>query len=186
MAKSLQEQLLGAGLVDNKKAKSIQKDKRIKRKQTGKGQVQKEKLQQVQRVEEQKRVKLDKDRELDRIKKLASDKISVRAQVKQLIQSNKVERQPGEVGFQFSVGKKIKKIYIGEEQQRHLSKGLLAIALFNDEYIFISHAVAEKIIQREASSIVYIKSKSDSDFNDNEQSEIDPYEDYKIPDDLMW
>ena len=37
MVKSLQEQLMGAGLVDQKKAKAIGKEKRKKAKQTPKG-----------------------------------------------------------------------------------------------------------------------------------------------------
>jgi len=184
MAKSLQEQLMGSGLVDKKKAKSIQKEKRKNRKQAGKGQDQQDKLEQRQRVETQKQAKLNRDRELNLIQKRALDEKSIRAQVKQLIQSNKVERQPGEIGFQFVDNKKIKKVYISDEQHRHLSKGLLSIVSFNNEYIFVPKAIAEKIIQRDADLVVYVQSKIDAEASD--EADSDPYKDYVIPDDLMW
>ena len=182
MAKTLQEQLMGAGLVDQKKAKSLQKEVRTQRKQMGKGQAQQEQLEQLQRVEEQKQAKLDKDRELNRLKKLELDKKAIQAQIKQLIESNTIKRQQGEVGFQFVHDKKIKRIFISEEQQRHLARGVLAVVVLAGEYLFIPRTIAEKVSQRDPSAVLFLQQEQERKNEDQD----DPYKDYQIPDDLMW
>ena len=181
MAKSLQEQLMGSGLVDKKKAKSIQKEKRTKRKQTPKGV---EQVNEVQiRTEQQKKEKIEKDRELNRIRQQEQELKAIQAQIKDLIKKNSVSYEFGDVGFQFVVGKKIKKIYISEEQQSHLLKGLLAITVLGENFILVPSAVAEKIIQRDESAILYLQENKGED---SKIDEDDPYKDFEIPDDLMW
>ncbi len=49
------------------------------------------------------------------------------------------------------------------------------------EYAIIPASVADKIAQRDASSIVLHCALSAE-----EQDEDDPYADFKVPDDLMW
>lgn len=180
MAKSLQEQLMGSGLVDKKKAKSIQKEKRNKRKQSPKGQHQ---IDEVKlRTEQQKKDKVEKDRELNRQQQISQQKKAVLAQIKQLILSNAVRREEGEVGFQFVVAQKIKKIYLSKEQHEHLLKGRLAISILLGEYIIVPTVVAAKVRERDEAAIVYIKETSLTEDAD----ENDPYKDFEIPDDLMW
>jgi len=183
MAKSLQEQLMGSGLVDKNKAKKIQKEKRQKRKQTPKGLLQAEAIQKQDLVDKQKQEKADKDRELNRLKKAEQDKKAIKAQIIQLIQSNKIERQNGDIGFQFVVNKQIKKIYVDEEQQTHLNRGKLAITQSNDEFYLVPTAVAEKISQRDETVVVYLETNQEKT---KEPLEDDPYKDFVIPDDLMW
>ena len=183
MAKSLQEQLMGSGLVDKKQAKQIQKEKRQKRKQTPKGLLQEEAAEKQKLVDQQKLEKAEKDRELNRLKKAEQDKKAIKAQIIQLIQMNKIDRKDGEIGFQFAVNKQIKKLYINEEQQGYLLRGKLAITQLNDEFHLVPAAVAEKIAQRDDLAVVYLET------NKTEITEVvedDPYKDFVIPDDLMW
>jgi uncharacterized protein YaiL (DUF2058 family) len=182
MAKSLQEQLMGAGLVDKKKAKNIQKEQRAKRKQTPKGQVVESEA--AIRAEQAKKEKAEKDKALNKAKLEEQNKKAIQAQVKQLIEMNAVEREGEDIGFQFAVDKKIKKIYISEQQQNHLLKGRLAIALLGDDFILIPAVAAAKIIERDESAIAYHLEKSGT--QEAEIDEDDPYKDYQIPDDLMW
>ena len=183
MAKSLQEQLMGSGLVDKKQAKKIQKEKRQKRKQTPKGLLQEEAIQKQDLVDKQKQEKIEKDRELNRLKKAEQDKKAIKAQIIQLIQTNKIKRQNGDIGFQFVVNKQIKKLYIDEEQQGYLLRGKLAITQQNDEFFIVPTAVAEKISQRDDAVVVYLETNQNET---NESLEDDPYKDFVIPDDLMW
>jgi len=183
MAKSLQEQLMGSGLVDKKKAKKIQKEKRQKRKQTPKNVLQEEAIQKQDIVDKQKQEKAEKDRELNRLKKAEQDKKAIKAQIIQLIQTNKIERQNGDIGFQFAVNKQIKKLYIDAEQQGYLQRGKLAITQQDDEFYLVPTAVAEKISQRDESVVVYLETNQ---VEMNESIEDDPYKDFVIPDDLMW
>jgi len=181
MAKSLQEQLMGSGLVDKKKAKSIQKEKRNKRKQTPKGEIQVDELK--IRTEKQKNEKAEKDRALNKLRQKEQEQKAIQAQIKQLIENNAVAREGGEIGFQFAVGSKIKKLYINEEQQDHLLKGRLAISNLAEEYILVPAGVADKIFERDEACVVYRQDNSESTLVVDED---DPYKDYEIPDDLMW
>ena len=86
MAKSLQEQLLGAGLVDKKKAKNIQKEKRVQRKQTPKGQAVQNEAE--ARIAQQKKEKAERDKALNQAKLEEQNRKAIKAQVKQLIEMN--------------------------------------------------------------------------------------------------
>jgi len=179
MAKSLQEQLMGAGLVDNKKAKSIKQQQRKQKKQQPKGQavVDENKA----RIEQERQDKVEKDRALNKQIKAQADEKAVIAQIKQLIASNRITPESDDLGYQFADGAKIQKIYVSELLQTQLAKGLVAIVKSDDNYILVPKVISEKIAQRDVSFIIPLKLTENV-----EENEDDPYADYKIPDDLMW
>tara|TARA_R110002167_G_scaffold346700_4_gene557447 strand:- start:2452 stop:2997 length:546 start_codon:yes stop_codon:yes gene_type:complete len=181
MAKSLQEQLMGSGLIDKKKAKTIQKEKRIQRKQLPKGHTLDDK--EKERLEKLKKEKIEKDKQLNKARVQELEKKALKAQVKQLIKTNEVRRLAGEIAFQFTDSKKIKRIYLAQEQYDHLTRGLLAIANINEEYILIPKGVAKKVIERDTVAICYLYEK---EIIKEQVQEDDPYKDFEIPDDLMW
>lgn len=92
-----------------------------------------------------------------------------------------------DIGFNFTDGNLIKKIFVDKLTQAQLINGRLAIARLlvdnnsEGEYAIIPASVADKIAQRDASSIVL-----HSALSAEEQDEDDPYADFKVPDDLMW
>lgn len=182
MAKSLQEQLMGSGLIDKKKAKSIQKEKRIERKQLPKGHAPGDEDKEL--LEKLRQEKIEKDKELNRKRMEELEKKSIKAQVKQLIKTNEIRRVVGEVAFQFTDNKKIKRIYLAQEQYDHLTRGLLAIATVSEEYILLPKKVAKKVMERDAQAICYLYEKEQS--KEQELEEDDPYKGFEIPDDLMW
>jgi uncharacterized protein YaiL (DUF2058 family) len=182
---SLQDQLLKAGLVDAKQAKKVTKDKRKNQK------VQKKSKQIV--VDENKEAaakkhseKVERDRLLNQKRKAAADEKAIAAQIKQLIQMNRVAKGGGELlGYNFTDGKHIKKILVSADIQKQLERGRLAIVRFDnagitDNYELVPAVVADKISQRDANSIISQQVVS------NEIDEEDPYADFQIPDDLMW
>ncbi len=179
MAKSLQEQLLGAGLVDKKRAQKIKTEKRKKAKQQPKGHKQEDEAKVLARkaLEE----KAARDRELNRQHKMVADQKAIIAQIKQLIELNKIDRSKGDIAYNFTDQNKVKQIMVTELLQNQTAKGQLAIVKLNDKYELVPTKIAEKIAERDHSFVVLV--------NDNLQPEIDeddPYADYKIPDDLMW
>tara|TARA_R110001592_G_C13131410_1_gene746590 strand:- start:1530 stop:2078 length:549 start_codon:yes stop_codon:yes gene_type:complete len=182
MAKSLQDQLMGSGLIDKKKAKTIQKEKRIQRKQLPKGHSLNDK--EKEHLEKLKQEKIEKDKELNKKRVEALEKKALKAQVKQLITTNEIKRITGEIAFQFTDDKKIKRIYLQQEQYDHLAIGLLAIANINEEYILVPKGVAKKIVERDAQAICYLYEKEMT--KQQELEEDDPYKGFEIPDDLMW
>jgi hypothetical protein len=176
---SLQDQLLKAGIVDKKKAKQIKQEQRKEARSRPKGQVQvDENKEQAKRALAE---KTQRDRQLNKRQQDEVEKKAIQAQIIQLIKMNRVDRQKGDVAYQFTDGTRIKKLYVTQQLQNDLSKGRLAIAKLGDSYELLPAPAAEKIMQRDAQVIVLL--------NRNESIEVDeddPYADYQIPDDLMW
>lgn len=179
MATSLQEQLLKAGLVDQKKVKQANKDKRKTNKQQrhSKTPVVNETQQAAQQALKD---KAERDRQLNEERNQRAERRAVIAQIKQLIDTSKIARGEGETPYNFVDNKKVKKIYVTDDQHRQLSNGQLAVASFQKSYELIPAPVAHKIAERDATYVIIA-----SDKNAVQEAE-DEYADYKIPDDLMW
>lgn len=176
---SLQDQLLQSGLVDKKKAKQIKQEQRKDAKGRQKGQVPvDENKEQARRVLQE---KADRDRQLNKQQQAEIEKKAIRAQIVQLIKMNRVDRQQGEIAYQFTDGTRIKKIYLTQQLQKELINGRLAIAKLEDNYELLPASAAEKIMQRDAEVIVLLNR-----YEKEGVDEDDPYADYQIPDDLMW
>lgn len=175
---TLQEQLLKAGLVSSKKMEKVQRTAKKSRVQSREARA---------AVEENKKAQLERDKQLSEQQKQAALSKEYKAQVKQLIEMNRITDAKGDIGFNFTDGNLIKKIYVDKTTQSQLISGRLAIARLlvdsngESEYAIIPASVADKIAQRDAGSIVL-----NSVLSQEEQDEEDPYADFKVPDDLMW
>ncbi|GAA3606563.1 DUF2058 domain-containing protein [Gibbsiella greigii] len=175
---TLQEQLLKAGLVSSKKVAKVQRTAKKSRVQAREARA---------AVEENKKAQLERDKQLSEQQKQAALSKEYKAQVKQLIEMNKIDISKGDIGFNFTDNNLIKKIVVDKTTQAQLISGRLAIARLlvdnsgKSEYAIIPASVADKIAQRDASSIVL-----NSALSQEEQDEDDPYADFKVPDDLMW
>lgn len=175
---TLQEQMLKAGLVTSKKMEKVQRTAKKSRVQAREARAS---------VEENKKAQVERDRQLNEQQKQATLSKEYKAQVKQLIEMNKISLGKGDIGFNFTDNNLIKKIMVDKLTQSQLISGRLAIARLaadssgESEYFVIPASVADKIAQRDASSIVL-----NSALSQEEQDEEDPYADFKVPDDLMW
>ncbi|MGF1690642.1 DUF2058 domain-containing protein [Photobacterium kagoshimensis] len=173
MAKlSLQEQMLKAGLVDKKKLKKAAKGSKKSRVQAREAKA---------AVEANRAAQLEQDKNLNRLKNEEVQKKEFQAQVKQLIEMNRIDRKNGDIGYNFTDGTLVKKIYVDKTMQDQLVRGRLAIVRLSDSYEVIPSVVADKIAQRDESSIVL-----NNVVENDEPDEDDPYADFVIPDDLMW
>ncbi len=178
---SLQDQLLKAGVVDQKKAKQLNKEKRKAAKQSkakGQPQVDEAKAAAAKALAE----KSERDREMNRQRQAEVEKKAIQAQITQLINTNKLDRKAGDLAYQFVDGKKIKKLYVTSKLQDQLTKGQIAIVKQGDQYELVPARIAEKIKQRDEARVLVLHEKGNSAAVD----EDDPYADYPIPDDLMW
>lgn len=175
---SLKDQLLNAGLVNKKQVQQAKKQKH-KQKQTGQSTVDQEAR---QRVEQAKADKVARDRDLNLQRKQAAEQKAIVAQIKQLIESNQVHCNDGEVAYNFTDGSKIKRLHLTDLLITQLSRGLLAIVKLNDSYALVPAKVAARIAQRDDSIVLVLHDPS----AETETDEDDPYADYQIPDDLMW
>ncbi|PIN65095.1 DUF2058 domain-containing protein [Klebsiella pneumoniae] len=174
---TLQEQMLKAGLVSSKKMAKVQRTAKKSRVQAREAR---------EAVEENKKAQQERDKQLSEQQKQAVLAKEYKAQVKQLIEMNRITVARGDIGFNFTDNNLIKKIMVDKPPDQ-LINGRLAIARLavdnkpEGEYAIIPAVVAEKIAQRDASSIVLYSALSQ-----DEQDEDDPYADFKVPDDLMW
>ncbi|MEH0873385.1 DUF2058 domain-containing protein [Pectobacterium cacticida] len=175
---SLQEQMLKAGLVSSKKMAKVQRTAKKSRVQAREARA---------AVEENKKAQLERDKLLNDQQKQAALLREYKAQVKQLIEMNRINISRGDISFNFADNNLIKKIDVDKSTQAQLINGRLAIARLAGEsrgeyeYAIIPASVADKIAQRDADSIVL-----NSALSQEAQDEEDPYADFKIPDDLMW
>jgi uncharacterized protein YaiL (DUF2058 family) len=179
MANSFGDQFLKAGLVSktqlNKAQKSKSKQQKLKQKQKIEV-VDEAAVAARQAATEQ----AERDRELNRQQKEEIERRAVQAQVRQLVELNRLPPGDGEVGYHFQDGTVIRKIFVTNDVHDKLGRGLLAIARYGDGYAVIPSVVAGKIRLRDESCIV-----SNAEFQ-LEPGEDDPYADYQVPDDLMW
>ncbi|SPW27650.1 Uncharacterized protein conserved in bacteria [Edwardsiella tarda] len=175
---TLQEQLLKAGLVTSKKIAKVQRTAKKSRLQAREAR---------EAVEEKKLAQLERDKQLSEQQKQATLAKEIKAQVKQLIEMNRISLKKGDIDFNFTDGTLIKKITLDKLTHSQLVNGRLAIARLAidsngaTEYAVIPASVADKIAQRDAESIVL-----HSALSQEAQDEDDPYADFKVPDDLMW
>ncbi|HAE76855.1 DUF2058 domain-containing protein [Morganella morganii] len=175
---TLQEQMLKAGLVTSKKMDKVRRTAKKSRVQAREAR---------EAVEENKKAQLERDKQLSEQQKQAVLSREYKAQVKQLIEMNRIIISKGSIDFNFTDSNVIKSITVDKTTQSQLISGRLAIARLStensgvSEYAIIPAVVADKITQRDTESIVL-----NNVLAQDETDEDDPYADFKIPDDLMW
>lgn len=179
---SLQDQLLKAGLIDTKKAKQANKEKR---KETNVARRSAEPIvDEVKASAEQARVgKVERDRELNRQRNEELQQKALVAQVKQLIENHRQPKGAGnnDVEYNFTDGKLIKKMRVSSRVQEQIVRGILAVVKLGEGYELVPRVVADKIIQRDTKAVIVANTKVATQLDED-----DPYKDYIIPDDLMW
>lgn len=179
MSKSLQEQLMAAGLSDKKKSKAINKEKRQTQKQA-KGSKQISESQQL--AEQAIKDKAEKAKQHNLAIQREKDARALDAQIKQIVELNTIIAEKDDVTYNFvSESNKIKKLTIDQQRVDHLSAGKLAIIKLDEKYLMVPTAIAEKVQQRSDNYFIYIADNTEAVIDED-----DPYADYQIPDDLMW
>jgi uncharacterized protein YaiL (DUF2058 family) len=181
MAKlSLQEQLLKSGLVSAAQAKSVKSDKR---KQT-----QQQRHNKVEVVDEAKQLaqqaqaeKIERDRELNQLRRQQEEQKELAAQIKQIIELNRLPRDAEGLAYNFTDNNKVKRLYVSEAMRDQIAQGRQAIVKFGQQYEVVSAEVAQKIQSRDAACVIVFNEQ-------NKTSEVadDAYAEYQVPDDLIW
>ncbi len=187
---SLHEQLLKAGLIDKDKiAKAEQQQRKQAHQKTAQAQ-KKAKKQGIELTDEAKLLaeqaahkQAERSRELNRQQREQAQQRAIKAQIKQLIEMNRIDRKRGEISYQFADGSKVRKIFVTDKLQDQLAYGIIAVVRLDDHYELVPKQVADKIAQRDAASIIVQNTGSQAA---GAPAEDDPYADFQIPDDLMW
>ena len=181
---SLQEQLLNTGLVNKSKANKVKKEKQKHAKTSRHAGAGVDNRNKSAAHKEQAR-RADRDRELNRQKQKQVEQRAVLAQIKQLIELNKLDRGQGDIAYSFVYKNKVKKIFVSDDIKQRLGQGRLAIVrlVLSNETLFeiVAAEVAAKIAQRDENTVVQLSEIANSAADEN-----DGYADYKVPDDLTW
>ncbi|WP_151980635.1 DUF2058 domain-containing protein [Acinetobacter guerrae] len=174
---ALQAQLLKAGLVDNKKAKKLNKQTQHEHRM---GQNNEAELK--ANIEKNKLEKLEKDQALNQEKQRQLEGKALKAAIIQMISQHKIKEYEGDISYQFIDDNKIKKVYISQTVYNALVSGSLVIAKDQESYAYLPKALADKINLKMQGFILVNNAQSNEQTTDEE----DPYAAYVIPDDLMW
>ena len=177
MSNSLQDQLLKAGLVDEKSAKRAHKEKqKLKRQQKGRPAAAA-----PDAGRQKAREQAARDTALNREREAASKAREVDAQVDQIIASHRVALEEGEAVYNFVDRGKVRRLHLTEAQHRRLVQGRLGLVRGGAGYELVSADAAEKIGAR-AQERLLVLNAGEKEAPDPD----DPYARYEVPDDLTW
>jgi len=176
---SLQEQLLKTGLTNEAKLKQVKAEKRKQTKQQ-----QKNKLKTVDEAKllaQQAKIKQqEKDKQLNQLRQQEHQKKQQLEQIFQLIEHNKLVIDDDTIAYHFSDQGKVKTLYISEQIRQKIISGQLAIVRAKSSYKLVPLSVVEKIQSLDERHIVVLFDKASAPMED------DRYQDYPVPDDLIW
>ncbi|MDD2758691.1 MAG: DUF2058 domain-containing protein [Methylomonas sp.] len=177
---SLQEQLLKSGLTSDAKVKQVKAEKRKQTKLQRNNGV--EPVDEIKLSAEQARLQqVERDRELNRQRKLAEEQKALIAQIKQITLLNRIAQDAEGAAYQFNHDNKVKVVYVKQKVREALINGRAGIVHLESGYEIVPAEVARKIQNRDVSSVVILNEPTQ-----DIPMEDDPYADYQIPDDLMW
>lgn len=182
MGNALRDQLLKAGLVNEKQLKKAVKDKTKEEQRLqgqGKPQHKDEERLKAQKAQAE---KAERDRLLNQQKQEEAERKAIAAQVRQIIEQNREAKEDGDTPYNFVDGGKVKRLYLSERQRERISKGILAIVKLGQTYELVPADTAEKIAARDQSAVVLLNISN----SEPQTAAEDPYAQYQIPDDLMW
>ena len=176
MSMSLRDQLLQAGLANEKQSKDAERQLRQQQRE-------REKLPKDKRAtaspgqraaQHAQAAKAARDQELSRQSTQQADKKARQAQIAQLIEQNRLPRAQTEERYNFVDGTKVRHIPADHSVRERLRRGEIAIVRGNGRYEFVPAETAARIRERDDRAIVEIGFASDPAPSDG------------VPDDLIW
>lgn len=185
MTKSLQDQLLGAGLVDSKKAKKISKESRKAKNEKRRSKDNSLTESQISAKIAQEE-KLVRDRALNQKRQQEAHKKAIAAQIHQLVQHYKVSRSKGEQSYNFTDNKRVKKILVDNITYQEIVRGRLCIVRDGDNYEIIPKPIADKVSERDTSVVIVYNQKQNEASASVKDEDDEYYAQFEIPDDLVW
>ena len=182
MSMSLRDQLLQAGLVNEKQAREAERQQQ--QQQQGRQKLPKQQRsrpsEQQLAVQQAQQAKVARDQELNRNKQHKAERKARLAQIRQLIEQSRLPK--GDTGeyYNFVDGNKIRRIAVDASLRERLHRGEIAIARYDAGYEWVPAATAARIRERDERAIVAQGSAADTGHSD------DAYQAFGVPDDLMW
>ncbi len=187
---SLRDQLLRAGLATEKQARDAERS--VQEQQQRRQHLAKPKRQQPseQTLSAQRaaQAKAQRDQELNRQQQAKTERTARLAQVRQLIEQNRLPKLESEEYYSFVDGRRIKRIAVDGALRARLSQGELQVVRCDGRYDLVSAEVAARIAERDPRAVMSAASKGAQDAPDAQSATAGAadYAAYAVPDDLMW
>ncbi len=184
MSLSLRDQLLKAGLVSEKQVQDAERQGQRKHYQGHKQHNREQRAAPSQKdVEAHKarEAKAARDAELNRRQQEKLRQKQMHAQVRELVEQNKVARPDVEDSFSFVYKGKVSRVRVDTALRARITSGELVIIRCDGRFELVPPSVAEKIKERDARAVVDLNAGSGADTPLDEA-----YKDFVVPDDLMW
>lgn len=180
MGNSLQDQLLKAGLASEAQAKKADARKVPKKRGKKKGRKEPALSESALQARQAMADKAERDRVLNQQRRAEADEKAVAAQVRQLIEQNRLPRDEGDIAYHFVHEGKVRRLYVTADIHARLVSGSVAVVRLDSQFEVVPAGPAEKIRIRDPDRVV------DPQAAESSTDECDPYRDYQVPDDLMW
>jgi hypothetical protein len=173
---SLRDQLLQAGLVNERQSKEAERE--LRQQQRERQQLSKDKRAMASHAElaakQAQLAKAARDQELNRRQREQADKKARHAQIEQLIEQNRLPRAQTDERYNFVDGNKIRRIPADDLMRERLSRGEIAIVRRHGGYELVPAETAARIRERDESAVIGCGLAPDAANTDG------------VPEDLMW
>ena len=176
MSMSLREQLLAAGLGTKKQAKQAERQQPKHSKHKAEQEAERQK-----RAAEAQAAKAARDQELNRKRQENLERKERWAQIKQLIEQNRLPKPDSDEYFNFIDRGKVRRFPVDGELRTRIVGGQVIIVRCEGRYDAVLPEIAEKIREREPRAVINLDKPHEEQADEN-----DPYKDFVVPDDLMW
>jgi uncharacterized protein YaiL (DUF2058 family) len=176
MSTSLRDQMLKAGLVNKKQVSDA--ERQLQRQERHPPQ----KLQAKAPAPQQARqsAKAARDQELNRRHRDKAEHKARLAQIKQLVEQNRIAPSGDGEPYNFVDGSKIRRIAVDAAIRDRLGRGEITIVRHADGYDLVPMAIAARVGERDSSAVIRTAA-SGVDVKIDEA-----YQAYAVPDDLIW
>jgi uncharacterized protein len=182
---SLREQLLQAGLVTEKQARKAEHQQKQHVYQGNKNLSKRDREQKVAAAaaEQQKAVaaKAARDAELNRKREEKAAAKARWAEIRQIVEQNRIAKPESDDYFNFILGKKIGRVAVDPALRASIIAGSIAIVRCDGRYELLPAEAAERVREREPRAVVSPGAGEESSTPIDEA-----YKDFVVPDDLIW
>jgi len=183
MSMSLRDQLLKAGLANEKQSKDA--ERQVRQQQREREQLPKNKRGLASGAElaaqQAQLAKVARDQELSRQQKEEADKRARHAQIEQLVEQNRLPRAQTDELYNFVDGNKVRRIPADASVRERLSCGEIAIVRCGGRYELVPAEAAARIRERDEHAVIVYGIAKDSAANNE-----DGYQNFVVPEDLTW
>ncbi len=192
MGNSLRDELLKVGLVSEQRR---EKPRRSKRTRAGPAKKHKKSPAQsdgeqpvtssrhVLRENQRRTARFLRDPTLGGGSVAESAKKALRRKIQELVETGRLNHPEADIAYSFVKGKRIKRIYVTEEQRAQLTAGAIVIAALDGDHYLLPLPVAEQLLALAPQTVVC--GGAEAVGGDGSSSEVDGDE-HPVPDDITW